>query len=92
MLEASKDEDETSFRRREGSEFDRRVAGEDDLNDMVSKAIKKTVEWPSVGQTLKGPFTAGLGRSWKYYSEKRAKSKEVKTKEPTKAADVKKKE
>jgi mitochondrial translocator assembly and maintenance protein 41 len=83
MLEASKDEDEISFRRREGSDFDRRIAEEDDLKDMVGKAIKKTVEWPSVGQTLKGPFTAGLGRSWKYYSEKRAKSKEVKNKEPS---------
>ncbi|TLD24627.1 putative MFS-type transporter [Venturia nashicola] len=84
MLEASKDEDETSFRRREGSNFDKRIAAEGDLDDMVGKAIKKTVEWPSVGQTLKGPFTAGLSRSWKYYSEKRAKSKEVKKERPTK--------
>ncbi|QDS67908.1 hypothetical protein FKW77_008418 [Venturia effusa] len=91
MLEASKDEDETSFRKREGSEFDRRIAAEDDLNEMVGRAIKKTVEWPSVGQTLKGPFTAGLSRSWKYYSEKRAKSKEVKKEEAT-GDDVKKKE
>jgi translocator assembly and maintenance protein 41 len=77
MLEASKDEDEQSFRRREGGEFDRRIAGEGDLKDMVSKAIYQTVWWPSMSQTVKSGLTAGVGRSWRYWSEKRSKNKEV---------------
>ena len=84
MLEASKDEDDTSFRRREGGEFDRRVAGESDLKDMVSQAIQKTVKWPSTSQSMKSAFTAGPARSWRYYTEKRDKSREVKQNEPEK--------
>lgn len=76
MLEASKDEDDLAFRRREGGEFDRRVAGEGDLKDVVSQAIQKTVQWPSTSQSIKSMLTAGPVKSWQYYKEKRAKSKE----------------
>jgi len=75
MLEASKDEDAQSFKRREGGEFDRRIAAEGDLKEMVGKAIYQTVWWPSMSQTVKSGLTAGVGRSWRYWSEKRAKNK-----------------
>ncbi|KIW07688.1 uncharacterized protein PV09_01627 [Verruconis gallopava] len=75
MLEASKDEDAQSFKRREGGEFDRRIAGESDLKDMVSKAIYQTVWWPSMSQTVKSALTAGVSRSWRYWSEKRNKNR-----------------
>ncbi|KAF2436347.1 mitochondrial import protein mmp37 [Tothia fuscella] len=80
LMEESKVEDEQSFRRRQGGEFDRRIAGESDIAQMVGKAIQKTVKWPSTMQSIKGAFTAGPARSWRYYSEKRAKSREVKEK------------
>jgi translocator assembly and maintenance protein 41 len=79
MLEASKDEDAQSFKRREGGEFDRRIAGESDLREMVGKAIYQTVWWPSMSQTVKSALTAGVGRSWRYWGEKRSKSKEQKS-------------
>lgn len=75
MLEESKDEDDISFKRRQGGEFDRRIAGEDDLREMVAKAIKQTVSWPSTTQSIKSFMTAGFGRSFHYFSEKRSKSK-----------------
>jgi translocator assembly and maintenance protein 41 len=78
MLEASKDEDALSFKRREGGEFDRRIAAEKDLRNMVGKAIYQTVWWPSLSQTVKSGFTAGLGRSWRYWGEKRSKSRQDK--------------
>lgn len=88
MLEASKDEDTVSFRRREGGEFDRRIAGEKDLKEMVGKAIYETVWWPSASQTVKSAVTAGVGRSWRYWGEKRSKNKEskVQRKDEEKAA------
>lgn len=73
VLEGSKDEDESSFKRREGGEFDRRIAGQDDLRDMVARAIRETVSWPSTSQSVKSFVTAGFGRSWRYLSEKRQK-------------------
>jgi len=89
MLEASKDEDDISFKKREGSEFDRRIAGEADVKDMVHRAIRQTVEWPSIGQTMKGVVTSGLRRSWKYYSDKRAKSSEQKVEVAKEPSNVK---
>ena len=76
MMEESKDEDEISFRKREGGEFDRRIATQDDIPAMVAKAIQQTVQWPSTSQSVKGWFTAGPKRSWRYVKEKREKSRE----------------
>jgi mitochondrial translocator assembly and maintenance protein 41 len=78
VMEESKDEDAVSFRRREGGEFDRRIATQDDIKDMVAKAIKQTVKWPSTSQSIKGFFTSGPTRSWRYVKEKREKGKEKK--------------
>jgi len=81
IVDESKDEDATSFKRREGGEFERRIGVQDDLSEVVSKCIGNTVSWPSTSQTIKGVFTSGLGKSWKYYSEKRNKSKSGKATE-----------
>jgi translocator assembly and maintenance protein 41 len=74
MMEESKDEDEAGFKRREGGAFDRRIAGEDDLQDSVVKSIKQTVSWPSWSQSIKGFVTGGITRSLKYMGEKRSKA------------------
>ena len=74
MLEASRDEDaKGGVKKQVGSAFDKRIAAETDLPVMVGKAVNQTVKWPSTVQSLKGPFTAGPQRAWKYLQEKRAK-------------------
>ncbi|KAF2721270.1 mitochondrial matrix Mmp37 [Polychaeton citri CBS 116435] len=83
IMERAQDEDDASdhaiggaFRRREGGDFERRIAQQGDLPEMMGKAVKGTVSWPSTSQTVKSVFTAGVGRSLRYYGEKRAKSRE----------------
>ncbi|KAK6390511.1 hypothetical protein LTR65_005635 [Meristemomyces frigidus] len=74
VLEASEDEDAaTGFKKREGGEFERRISGEADLPEVMARCVRSTVAWPATAQSVKGAFTAGIGRSWKYYAEKRAK-------------------
>ncbi|KAK5133569.1 hypothetical protein LTR08_007608 [Meristemomyces frigidus] len=76
VLEASEDEDPSGglgFRKREGGEFERRIAGEADLAEVVGKCVRSTVQWPATVQSAKGVVTAGVGRSWRYWAEKRAK-------------------
>ncbi|KAI9651231.1 Mitochondrial translocator assembly and maintenance protein 41 [Ciborinia camelliae] len=82
MLEASRDEDGTRIKRREGGGFERRIAREppEDLRSEVRSVIKNTIGWPSTSQSLKGPFTAGFSRTWRYMSEKMAKHSEGKRK------------
>ncbi|EMR88322.1 hypothetical protein ACHAP3_010776 [Botrytis cinerea] len=82
MIEASRDEDGTRINRREGGGFERRIAREppEDLRSEVRSVIKNTIGWPSTSQSLKGPFTAGFGRTWRYLSEKMAKHSEGKKK------------
>lgn len=41
-------------------------------------AIKRTVFWPALQQSLKGVLTAGIVRSWKYAAAKRAKFNKAK--------------
>ncbi|KAJ5500810.1 Mitochondrial matrix Mmp37 [Penicillium expansum] len=74
MIQESKDSDEV-LRRPQGGSFERRIAGDDHLQTEVSKSIEKTIRWPSTVQTIKAPFTAGLGKSWTYLVEKRDKHK-----------------
>ncbi|KAF2243649.1 mitochondrial import protein-like protein mmp37 [Trematosphaeria pertusa] len=76
MLEASKDEDEKGgLKKPVGGKFDRRIAAENDLPDMVTKAIDQTVKWPSTVQSVKGVLTAGPARAWRYLQEKREKGR-----------------
>jgi translocator assembly and maintenance protein 41 len=83
MLENSSDEDVTRINRRQGGDFERRIASEseEDLRSEVRGVIKKTIGWPSTSQSLKGVVTAGVGRTWRYMSEKMAKHREGKRKE-----------
>jgi len=76
MLAESKDEDQGSFRRRQGGDFDRKIAAEKDLPQMVRKAVKQTVSWSSTTQSLKSIVTAGGSRTWRYVQEKRDKGKQ----------------
>lgn len=77
LLEESKDEDaKGGVRKPVGGLFDRRIAGEDDIRDKVKTAVRQTVKWPSLSQSLKGPLTAGLAKSMRYAREKRQKAQE----------------
>ena len=76
MLEASRDEDaKGGVKKQVASDFDKRIAAETDLPQMVAKAVNQTVKWPSTVQSLKGPLSAGPERAWRYLQEKRAKGK-----------------
>jgi len=78
MLEASNDEDPTRIKRREGGEFEQRVASDEpeSLRKEVRQVIKKTITWPSTQQTVKGIVTGGVRRTWRYVGEKMAKYRE----------------
>jgi mitochondrial translocator assembly and maintenance protein 41 len=49
-----------------GGDFEKRVASDDGLAIEMRKSIRETVGWVSFVQTVKGLFTAGMGRSTKY--------------------------
>lgn len=84
ILEESKDDDPATgfLKRREGGEFERRIAQDPELPEMMARCVRSTVAWPAAMQSVKGVFTSGLGRSWKYVSEKRKKGKAKKTTAP----------
>jgi translocator assembly and maintenance protein 41 len=72
MMDESKQEDSVSFKRREGGGFERRIAQDDpvELRNYIRTVIKQTVSWPATAQSLKGPLTSGIQRSWRYMKEK----------------------
>jgi len=49
-----------------GGEFERKVAADEGLGVEIKRSIRETVGWVSFVQTVKGLFTAGIGRSVKY--------------------------
>ncbi|KAI8935294.1 hypothetical protein NX059_007882 [Plenodomus lindquistii] len=76
MLQANKDEVTSGILKKQvAGDFDKRIAAEKDLPDMVTKAINQTVKWPATVQSLKGLLSAGPIRSWQYMKEKREKGK-----------------
>ncbi|KAL2006724.1 hypothetical protein VTN00DRAFT_9392 [Thermoascus crustaceus] len=87
MIEESTDEDPQRIHRRQGGPFDRRIAADDHLKEEVQNSIKKTIQWPSTMQSIKGLFTAGLGRTWRYIREKREKYRDS-GKQPAQTAPV----
>lgn len=91
MMEDSTDEDAHRIRRRDGGGFERRIANEppENLRSEIRGVIKSTVSWPSTSQSLKGPFTAGFAKTWRYMGEKVAKYREGEKKAAEKAAAVK---
>lgn len=94
MLVASSDEDGSGFKRREGGGFEQRIASEppEDLRNEVRGVIKKTIGWPSTSQSVKGLFTSGFAKSWRYMSEKMQKHRDGKRKAFEEAAAVAKQE
>lgn len=78
MLESTNDEDPTRIRRKQGGVFEQRIAGDAQqaLNREVKVVIRKTIYWPSASQSLKGPVTAGLVKTWRYLREKIGKYRE----------------
>lgn len=56
--------------------LDQSIATDAGLAQAVSAAIRSTVAWPSLTQSLKGVATAGVGRSVKYAAEKLRKSRQ----------------
>lgn len=88
MLARTKDEDPERIRRREGGPFDRRIAMDEEgrgLKEEVGQVIEKTIRWPAFTQSVKSVITAGLGRSWRYATEKRAKNKAGRERDAEKA-------
>jgi translocator assembly and maintenance protein 41 len=49
-----------------GGEFEMKVAADPELGAEMKRSIRETVGWVSFVQTVKGLFTAGIGRSVKY--------------------------
>lgn len=78
LMEETADEDAQGFKRRQGGPFEMRIAQDsvEDLQDVVRKAIKKTISWPSTTQSAKGLITSGFGRTMRYMSEKMNRYKE----------------
>lgn len=72
MMEANKDDESTSIKRRQGGEFEKRIVSDDanELRDIVSQVVKQTVNWPSTVQSIKGSIMGGFGRTWRYLGEK----------------------
>lgn len=82
MMEETTDEDSERIKRREGGEFEQRIAGEGHLKEEVAASIKKTISWPSTNQSIKGIFTSGTKRSIRYLQEKREKFTDSKKSSP----------
>jgi translocator assembly and maintenance protein 41 len=93
VLEAAADEDvKSAYKKRDGGDFERRIAAQENLSAVMAKTITQTVAWPSTSQTIKSFFTAGIGRAWRYYSDKRRKSKEKAKKDALKKLESSSKE
>lgn len=76
MLEETKDEDDKGgVKKQVAGVLDRRIAGEKDIPEMVTKAINQTVKWPSTVQSMKGVLSSGPQRAWRYLQEKREKGR-----------------
>lgn len=88
MLESTNDEDPTRVRRKQGGVFEQRIAAEDQqaLNQEVKAVIRKTINWPSVSQSLKGPVTAGAANTVRYLKEKMEKYREGQRKNSNRGA------
>jgi len=87
IIEESKGD--SAFSSRTGSEFDRRIAGAEDLSRNIDKALVRLSRWPTATQSMKGILTAGPVNSWRYWSEKRAKGKVKKAEKVQEAGEKK---
>lgn len=60
----------------EAGEFEQRIATHEDLPAVIGKCVRATVAWPSTIEVVKGVLTSGVGRSWRYFTDKRKRSRE----------------
>ncbi|KAI1379451.1 mitochondrial matrix Mmp37 [Hypoxylon crocopeplum] len=79
MMEENKDEDAGSFKRQQGGGFEQRIAQDEPeaLRKNIRNIIKRTINWPSTTQSIKGVVTSGLRRSFRYMGEKIDKYREA---------------
>ncbi|KAL4937253.1 hypothetical protein BDV06DRAFT_203288 [Aspergillus oleicola] len=93
MMKESNDNDPELIRRRQGGPFEQRIASDESLKKEIQNAITKTIRWPSSVETVKGLFTAGISRTWRYlrakqdkwrHSGKKAKSSSEESEKPSK--------
>lgn len=72
MMKATSDDDPSSNKRRQGGDFDRRIAGDNpnELRALVRQVIRQTVNWPSTTQSIKGLIMGGFRRTIRYMREK----------------------
>lgn len=82
MMKDSNDKDPELVRRRQGGPFEQRIASDDGLTKEIQGAITKTIRWPSSVETVKGLFTAGISRTWRYLKAKQDKWKNSGKKAP----------
>ncbi|KAL5334642.1 mitochondrial matrix Mmp37-domain-containing protein, partial [Aspergillus crustosus] len=87
MMADSNDNDPELVRRRQGGPFEQRIASDDGLKKEISFAITKTIRWPSSVETVKGLFTAGMARTWRYLKAKQDKFKNSEKKAKESSAD-----
>lgn len=75
MMKDSNDKDPELVRRRQGGPFEQRIASDEGITKEIQGAITKTIRWPSSVETVKGLFTAGISRTWRYLKAKQDKWK-----------------
>ncbi|KKK26540.1 hypothetical protein ARAM_005559 [Aspergillus rambellii] len=73
MMMESTDNDPELVRRRQGGPFEQRIAGDAGLKKEIQTAITRTIRWPSSVESVKGLFTAGISRTWRYVRAKQDK-------------------
>ena len=75
MMAATSEDNSASAQRRQGGDFEQRIANDNprELQELVRKVIKQTVNWPSTTQSIKGVIMGGWGRTLRYMKEKFAK-------------------
>lgn len=80
MMQENNNEDSVSFTRREGGGFEQRIAQDDpaELRSYIRTVIQRTVSWPATTQSLKGPLTSGLRKTFRYLYEKMEKYRQGK--------------
>lgn len=90
LIEEGEKEDSIAFKRQEGGGFERRIAQDDpsELRNYIRTVIKQTISWPATTQSLKGPLTSGLARTWRYLREKMDKYRQGRDAEKTKGAET----
>ena len=88
MIAEGEQEDAISFKRQEGGGFERRIVQDDpaELRKYIRTVIKQTISWPATTQSLKGPLTSGIQKTWRYMAEKMDKYRQGRDAEKAKTA------